>query len=93
MSVLLCKQSYYTFTFRLQTPLHKAAWYGYLDICKVLVENGASLFRQDYQVYIVLCRVYTYENLYNLCVFVCTVCVCDSLWKAIHSSIGSTIPH
>jgi diacylglycerol kinase (ATP) len=35
---------------KLQTPLHKAAWYGYFDICKVLVESGASLYRQDYQV-------------------------------------------
>jgi diacylglycerol kinase (ATP) len=34
---------------KLQTPLHKAAWYGYFDICKVLVESGASLYRQDYQ--------------------------------------------
>jgi diacylglycerol kinase (ATP) len=34
---------------KLQTPLHKAAWYGYVNICKLLVENGASLFRHDYQ--------------------------------------------
>ena len=45
---------------RLQTPLHKAAWYGYVSVCKLLVESGASLFRQDYQV----------------CVRVCVLCVC-----------------
>ena len=35
---------------KLQTALHKAAWYGYRDICKILVENGASITRTDYQV-------------------------------------------
>jgi diacylglycerol kinase (ATP) len=34
---------------RLQTPLHKAAWYGYRTVCKLLVEAGASLLRKDYQ--------------------------------------------
>ena len=33
-----------------QTALHKAAWYGYREICKILVEAGASLFITDYQV-------------------------------------------
>ena len=35
---------------RLQTALHKAAWYGYRGICKILVDRGASLLRKDYQV-------------------------------------------
>lgn len=35
---------------RLQTALHKAAWYGYRTVCKLLVEAGASLTRKDYQV-------------------------------------------
>ncbi|XP_062511581.1 diacylglycerol kinase zeta-like isoform X2 [Corticium candelabrum] len=34
---------------RLQTALHKAAWYGYRTVCKHLVEAGASLLRKDYQ--------------------------------------------
>lgn len=34
---------------RLQTALHKAAWYGYRTICTTLVEAGASLTRLDYQ--------------------------------------------
>ena len=34
---------------RLQTALHKAAWYGYRSICHTLVEAGASLTRLDYQ--------------------------------------------
>ena len=34
---------------RLQTALHKAAWFGYRDICKILVEKGASTSRTDYQ--------------------------------------------
>lgn len=37
-------------SFRAQTALHKAAWYGYRGICKILVEAGASLLRTDYQV-------------------------------------------
>ncbi|XP_064397829.1 diacylglycerol kinase zeta-like isoform X2 [Halichondria panicea] len=32
-----------------QTALHKAAWFGYVDICRILVEAGASLNRRDYQ--------------------------------------------
>ncbi|XP_065838138.1 diacylglycerol kinase zeta-like isoform X2 [Oscarella lobularis] len=36
---------------RLQTALHKAAWYGYRTICRMLVESGASLTRLDYQGY------------------------------------------
>ncbi len=36
--------------FRNQTALHKAAWFGYVDICRILVEAGASLNRRDYQV-------------------------------------------
>lgn len=32
-----------------QTALHKAAWYGYRGICKILVEANASLLRTDYQ--------------------------------------------
>jgi diacylglycerol kinase (ATP) len=32
-----------------QTALHKAAWYGYTGICRILVEAGASLTRTDYQ--------------------------------------------
>ncbi len=36
--------------FRAQTALHKAAWYGYRGICKILVEANASLLRTDYQV-------------------------------------------
>ncbi|XP_019848920.1 PREDICTED: diacylglycerol kinase zeta-like [Amphimedon queenslandica] len=32
-----------------QTALHKAAWYGYRGICKILVDAGASLLRTDYQ--------------------------------------------
>ncbi len=35
---------------RLQTALHKAAWYGYETICRILVEQGASLSKTDYQV-------------------------------------------
>ena len=35
---------------RAQTALHKAAWYGYRGICKILVEANASLLRTDYQV-------------------------------------------
>jgi len=35
---------------RLHTALHKAAWYGYRGICKILVDSGASLLRKDYQV-------------------------------------------
>lgn len=38
-----------TYFYRLQTALHKAAWYGYRTICHTLVEAGASLTRQDYQ--------------------------------------------
>ncbi|XP_065909172.1 diacylglycerol kinase zeta-like isoform X2 [Dysidea avara] len=34
---------------KLQTALHKAAWYGYRTICHTLVEAGASLTRKDYQ--------------------------------------------
>ena len=34
---------------RLQTALHKAAWFGYRDICEILIEKGASLTRTDYQ--------------------------------------------
>lgn len=37
-------------TCRLQTALHKAAWYGYGIVCQTLVERGASLTRADYQV-------------------------------------------
>ena len=37
------------FSCRLQTALHKAAWYGYRTICHTLVEAGASLTRKDYQ--------------------------------------------
>ena len=39
-----------------QIALHKAAWYGYHEICKILVETGASLFITDYQVnnYVIL---------------------------------------
>ena len=37
------------FLYRLQTALHKAAWYGYRTICHTLVEAGASLTRLDYQ--------------------------------------------
>ena len=33
-----------------QSPLHKAAMYDHLGICKILVENGASIFLQDTQV-------------------------------------------
>ena len=36
--------------YRLQTALHKAAWYGYQSICEILVNKGASLTRKDYQV-------------------------------------------
>eukprot|EP00731_Ephydatia_muelleri_P029976 Em0021g499a len=32
-----------------QSPLHKAAMYDHLGICKILVENGASIFLQDTQ--------------------------------------------
>ena len=39
----------YTYFYRLQTALHKAAWYGYRSICHTLVEAGASLTRLDYQ--------------------------------------------
>ena len=35
---------------RMQTPLHKAAWYGHLEVSKLLVEGGASLLRKDHQV-------------------------------------------
>lgn len=38
------------FSYRLQTALHKAAWYGYQSICEILVNKGASLTRKDYQV-------------------------------------------
>ena len=34
---------------RLQTALHKAAWFGYTDICKILIDKGASPTRTDYQ--------------------------------------------
>lgn len=34
---------------KLQTALHKAAWFGYKDICKILIEKGASPRRTDYQ--------------------------------------------
>ncbi|KAL5473853.1 hypothetical protein EMCRGX_G028415 [Ephydatia muelleri] len=34
---------------RLQTPLHKAAWYEYQSVCKILVEGGASLLIKDYK--------------------------------------------
>ena len=40
-----CSNSYH----RLQTALHKAAWYGYRTVCHTLVEAGASLTRLDYQ--------------------------------------------
>jgi len=36
---------------KLQTALHKAAWFGYRGICCILVEAGASLQRHDYQGY------------------------------------------
>jgi len=39
----------FLYFYRLQTALHKAAWYGYRTICHVLVEAGASLTRLDYQ--------------------------------------------
>jgi len=55
---------------RLQTPLHKAAWYGYINVCKLLVENGASLFRQDYQV-----RYRLTGLLYNIALLQTLVCV------------------
>uniref|UniRef100_A0A1X7VHK1 Uncharacterized protein n=1 Tax=Amphimedon queenslandica TaxID=400682 RepID=A0A1X7VHK1_AMPQE len=32
-----------------QTALHKAAWYGYRGICKILVDVRASSLRTDYQ--------------------------------------------
>lgn len=35
---------------RLQTALHKAAWFGYRRICYILVAAGASLLREDHQV-------------------------------------------
>ena len=35
---------------RLQTALHKAAWFGYRGICCILVDAGASLQRHDHQV-------------------------------------------
>ena len=40
---------YHNYFCRLQTALHKAAWYGYRSICHTLVEAGASLTRLDYQ--------------------------------------------
>ena len=36
-------------TDRLQTPLHKASWYEYYNVCKILVENGASVLTKDYK--------------------------------------------
>ena len=44
IAYLLC-----TYFCRLQTALHKAAWYGYRSICHTLVEARASLTRLDYQ--------------------------------------------
>ena len=41
--------SLYASPYRLQTALHKAAWFGYKDICKILIEKGASPRRTDYQ--------------------------------------------
>ena len=38
-------------SYRAQTALHKAAWYGQRSICKMLVDAGASLSRTDYQVF------------------------------------------
>ena len=35
--------------YRLQTALHKAAWFGYQDICQILIEKGASVWITDYQ--------------------------------------------
>ncbi len=48
---------------RVQTALHKAAWFGYVDICKILVEAGASLDKQDYKV---ICQVYIASCIYRV---------------------------
>ena len=32
--------------YREWTPLHEAAYNGYLDICKLLLENGADLCQE-----------------------------------------------
>ncbi|KAL5475850.1 hypothetical protein EMCRGX_G025720 [Ephydatia muelleri] len=32
-----------------QTPLHKAAWYEYYNVCKTLVDCGASVLTKDYK--------------------------------------------
>ena len=37
-------------TTRQQTALHKAAWYGRMDICKKLVDAGTKLNIKDYKV-------------------------------------------
>ena len=44
---------------RNQTPLHKAAWYEYYNVCKTLVDCGASVLTKDYKVshcVVTLCR-------------------------------------
>ena len=41
--------SFCSHLYRLQTPLHKASWYEYYNVCKILVENGASVLTKDYK--------------------------------------------
>ena len=51
MCNIMCLISFFVYAkpCRLQTALHKAAWFGYKDICKILIEKGASPRRTDYQ--------------------------------------------